>query len=164
MTWREGRELASVTKGGVVTSYGYNSGGIRDEKTSGGVHTVYRLAGDNIVELKRTANGNTDRYSFTYDENGRPYSVTAPGLDPGTTETYYYLYNVQGDVIKLIDNYGTAAVNYIYDAWGKIVSIKDHNGNAITSMSHIGRVNPFRYRGYIYDEETGFYYLKSRYG
>ena len=113
--------------------------------------------------MKRTANGSTERYSFTYDENGRPYSVTVPGLDPGTTATYYYVYNIQGDVIKLIDNYGTLAVNYTYDAWGKIVSIKDHNGNAITSMTHIGRTNPFRYRGYIYDEETGFYYCKSRY-
>ncbi|MBR3415463.1 MAG: carbohydrate binding domain-containing protein, partial [Clostridia bacterium] len=163
MTWQEGRELASVIKGGVTTSYEYNSDGIRTEKTSGGVHTVYRLAGDKIVEMKRTANGSTERYSFTYDENGRPYSVTVPGLDPGTTATYYYVYNIQGDVIKLIDNYGTLAVNYTYDAWGKIVSIKDHNGNAITSMTHVGRVNPFRYRGYVYDEETGFYYCKSRY-
>ncbi|MDD4513929.1 MAG: RHS repeat-associated core domain-containing protein [Eubacteriales bacterium] len=27
----------------------------------------------------------------------------------------------------------------------------------------LGFVNPFRYRGYVYDEETGLYYLRSRY-
>jgi hypothetical protein len=26
----------------------------------------------------------------------------------------------------------------------------------------IGMLNPFRYRGYVYDEETGLYYLRSR--
>ena len=27
----------------------------------------------------------------------------------------------------------------------------------------IGKYNPLRYRGYVYDEETGLYYLQSRY-
>ena len=31
------------------------------------------------------------------------------------------------------------------------------------SPDHIAHVNPFRYRGYYYDAETGFYYLSSRY-
>ena len=49
------------------------------------------------------------------------------------------------------------------DAWGKVLSVKDQNGNAITSATHIGNLNPFRYRGYYYDSESGFYYLMSRY-
>ena len=53
-------------------------------------------------------------------------------------------------------------VRYIYDAWGNH-AVVDANGNDIEDMSHIGNVNPFRYRGYYYDVETGFYYLKSRY-
>ena len=124
MTWQEGRELASVTKGGVATSYEYNSDGIRTKKASGNEYTYYRLAGDKIVEIKRTVNGSTERYSFTYDENGRPYSVNAPGLDPGTVATYYYVYNIQGDVIKLIDNYGNAEINYCYHKISRYLSIK----------------------------------------
>lgn len=30
-------------------------------------------------------------------------------------------------------------------------------------VSTLGAHNPLRYRGYVYDEETGFYYLQSRY-
>ena len=37
------------------------------------------------------------------------------------------------------------------------------NGNDLTDASHIGNRNPFRYRGYYYDAETGLYYLQTRY-
>ena len=58
---------------------------------------------------------------------------------------------------------GTLNAQYEYDAWGNVTSITDGNGNAITSATHIGNLNPFRYRGYYYDSETGLYYLMSRY-
>ena len=32
-----------------------------------------------------------------------------------------------------------------------------------TLASTVGQINPFRYRGYYYDTETGFYYLQTRY-
>ena len=50
-----------------------------------------------------------------------------------------------------------------YDAWGNVISITDNNGNVITNPNHIGNLNPFRYRGYYQDTETGLYYLMSRY-
>lgn len=75
---------------------------------------------------------------------------------------YVYRKNLQGDVIALIDSNGVVVVEYIYDAWGNHIVV-DANGNEITSAMHIGNMNPFRYRGYFYDEETGLYYLKSRY-
>ena len=62
----------------------------------------------------------------------------------------------------LIDNNGNTVVEYKYDAWGNH-KVVDANGNEITSLTHIGNLNPFRYRGYYYDVETGFYFLKSRY-
>lgn len=65
--------------------------------------------------------------------------------------------------VKIINQAGTGVANYVYDAWGNILLVTDANGNAITSATHIGNLNPFRYRGYVYDEETGLYYLKSRY-
>ena len=76
---------------------------------------------------------------------------------------YFYVKNLQGDVIRIIDLAGTEVASYVYDAWGNVISITDNNGNAITNPNHIGNLNPFRYRGYYYDTESGFYYLMSRY-
>ena len=50
-----------------------------------------------------------------------------------------------------------AVVSYTYDAWVKILSTTG------SMASTLGAENPFRYRGYVYDEETELYYLKSRY-
>ena len=63
----------------------------------------------------------------------------------------------QGDVIALIDSNGKKVVEYKYDAWGRRLS------KTGTMASTLGTLNPFRYRGYVYDEETGLYYLRSRY-
>ena len=70
---------------------------------------------------------------------------------------YYYLRNAQNDVVKLIDGSGNAVIQYTYDSWGKLLST---SGSLAETF---GAEQPFRYRGYVYDEETGFYYLQSRY-
>ena len=77
-------------------------------------------------------------------------------------QQYVYRKNLQGDIIAILDNTGAIVVQYVYDAWGVGLAL-DPNGNEITSLTHIGQLNPFRYRGYFYDVETGLYYLKSRY-
>ena len=64
---------------------------------------------------------------------------------------------LQGDVIALIDSNGKKVVEYKYDAWGRILS------KTGTMASTLGTLNPFRYRGYVYDEETGLYYIQTRY-
>ena len=45
-------------------------------------------------------------------------------------------------------------VEYNYDAWGRFIV----HGN-----SAIGNINPYKYRGYYFDNETGLYFLKTRY-
>ena len=70
---------------------------------------------------------------------------------------YFYVYNLQGDVAALIDADSTRMVEYVYDAWGYLIS---KTGSLAAT---IGTLNPFRYRGYVYGEETGLYYLRSRY-
>ena len=75
----------------------------------------------------------------------------------GSFTTYYYLRNAQGDVVKLIDKTGSTVVEYTYDTWGKLLST---TGSLAETF---GEEQPFRYRGYVYDEETGFYYVSSRY-
>ena len=95
-----------------------------------------------------------------YDESGVPYGfeyITEAG-----SSRYYYLYNAQGDVEGLMDETGFCLYYYNYDAWGRLIQIVDDGGYTVTGES-LAHKNPIRYRGYIYDNETGFYYLKSRY-
>ena len=84
---------------------------------------------------------------FIYDADGRPYALKYNGT------VYYYILNLQGDVIRLVNASGATVASYEYDPYGKILS-------ATGSMAEI---NPLRYRGYYYDEEIGLYYLQSRY-
>ncbi len=71
------------------------------------------------------------------------------------TEQYFYVRNAQGDIIGIINSIGKQVVSYTYDTWGKLISI--------TGDKALGEKNPYRYRGYRYDTETGYYYLQSRY-
>ena len=95
---------------------------------------------------------------YTYDESGN-----LSGLRVGSSEYYYYR-NGQGDIIGIIDGTGSIAAKYSYDAWGTPIAITDGAGNDVSgNAAHIANINPFRYRGYFYDVETGLYYLQSRY-
>ena len=96
-----------------------------------------------------------DMYVFFYDDKGTPYGVFT--LIDGVHEHLFYLYNAQGDVIAIIDDYAERVVNYEYSAWGELLSVTGSKADTV------GTLNPFRYRGYCYDTETGFYYVSSRY-
>ena len=73
-------------------------------------------------------------------------------------DVYFYQKNLHGDIVAIYDEYGDKLVSYKYDAWGNFTT-QYHNGGSNTSAAN----NPFIYRGYYYDKETGFYYLNSRY-
>ena len=78
-------------------------------------------------------------------------------------EQYIYRKNVLGDVVSIISVSNNQMVaSYVYDAWGNHI-VLDSNNEIITNHSHIGFINPFRYRSYYFDDETGLYYLKTRY-
>lgn len=89
----------------------------------------------------------SNKIDFAYDYQGRPYSLTYNGT------TYYYVLNLQGDVVRIVNASGAVQASYTYDAWGNILS----------SSGTLADVNPLRYRGYVFDAETGLYYLNSRY-
>ena len=76
-------------------------------------------------------------------------------------EIYYYIKNMQEDIIGITDSNNNLLCSYQYDSWGNIISIKDNNGNIIRDTSHIGIINPYRYRSYYYDNETKLYYLNK---
>ncbi len=102
------------------------------------------------------------RLEYLRDAGGTAYGMiyTTAG---GTRYTYYYLFDLQGNVTALVRSNGNLIATYEYDAWGRPYGVKDADGAAITSETHVARLNPYRYRGYYYDEETGFYYCGSRY-
>jgi YD repeat-containing protein len=58
-----------------------------------------------------------DTLTFTYDASGNPQTVTYGGT------TYYYVTNLQGDVIAILNSAGTKVVSYTYDAWGNSINI-----------------------------------------
>ncbi|MDD2376322.1 MAG: hypothetical protein PHD15_02340 [Clostridia bacterium] len=137
-----------------MSIYKYNDSGIRTQKTVNGVTTNYYLEGDKVIY--ETTGTNTTYYTYDGESNlvGFKYNNTQ----------YYYVRNGQGDITGILDNNLTNVISYTYDTWGKLVSIKDANGIDVTSdTTSIGNINPYRYRGYRYDNETGMYYLQSRY-
>ena len=146
-TWENGRQLRRMACDATIAEFVYNADGLRVQKTVNGVATNYTLHGKNIVHMTK---GNAELH-FWYDAQNRPAIVEFNGMK------YGYLYNLQGDVIGLIDSANTEVVKYTYDAWGKPLSVTGSLANTI------GYYNPFRYRGYVYDVETGLYYLRSRY-
>ena len=88
---------------------------------------------------------------FLYDLNNRPYMLYLSKKTGSTTssEPYYYMLNLQGDVVHLVNTSGKAVASYSYDPYGAVIS----------KSGSLADLNPLRYRGYYYDTETGFYYL-----
>ena len=152
-TWEKGRQLKKMEHtNGTIVEYAYNSEGLRVSKTvtntAGTVTTTqYTLHGSNLVHLVK----GSKYMHFWYDAQNRPTIVNYNGT------RYAYIVNLQGDVLGLVDSNGDEVVRYTYDAWGKVLSTTG------TLASSLGALNPFRYRGYVYDTETGLYYLRARY-
>ena len=90
---------------------------------------------------------------FFYDAQSRPAMVEFNGV------LYSYVHNLQGDVVGIVDSAGSLVVEYKYDAWGKPTLVR----TLTAAYEALAELNPFRYRGYVFDEETGLYYLRSRY-
>ena len=159
MTWKNGRQLATLTNGDTSISYGYDSDSVRTTKTVNGVKYTYAyLNGQLLYETRGDA-----KFYYSYDSNGILYNVRYTLTDGGTEYSYYYTHNSRGDIVGIYNGVGELKAHYEYDAWGNVISITDNNGNAITNPNHVGNLNPFRYRGYYQDTETGLYYLMSRY-
>ena len=117
-------------------------------------HEYLTLSGKVARETVKKNGSVTDVMDFVYDESGRPFALIHQTDGVGITLcTYYYVLNLQGDVVKLVTASGDVVANYEYDAWGNILS----------QSGEMASINPLRYRGYYYDSETGFYYLQSRY-
>lgn len=149
-TWQNGRQLASAAKGTTNVAYKYNSEGIRYEKTVNGVVHKYYLNGSTIT-AETIVNGDDVTYiEYFYDTLGA-HSFSLNGT------MYFYIKNLQGDVMHIATADNTIVASYTYDAWGNVESVTG------TLADTVGTINPIRYRGYYYDNETGLYYVSSRY-
>ena len=138
-SWQYGRQLASLGVDGKTYTYTYNAEGLRVTKTVDGVVHTYYYDGTELLMEKW---GNC-YLRFTYDEQGRPFSVDY--YNGTVLETYYYVLNLQGDVIEIRNSINNVACKYTYDAWGKMLSMKDGSGNAITSAGHIRMITAKRH-------------------
>ena len=125
--------------------YFYNSDNYRVKKIVNDAEITYNWEEDKLISQK--------------DENGYIYFLYS---DDGAivgfekeNQTYYYEKNGLNDIVAIYNQNGKKLVEYSYDAWGNVLSI---DGD-----TELGKANPFRYRSYYYDEESGFYYLLNRY-
>ena len=144
--WENGRILKKINTSDKSVQMSYDSNGMRTQKSVDGVKTNYYYdSNKNLIALVK---GN-DTLLFYYDSDGSATSFSYNGT------MYFYVKNLQGDVIRIIDLAGTEVASYVYDSWG---NIKDTKGDTT-----VRELNPIRYRGYVYDTETSLYYLQSRY-
>ncbi len=100
---------------------------------------------------------------YYYDENGVPSYMLRYDERVGFLQLSFFVTNLQGDVIAVCDNTHVPRFFYHYDAWGKLLSVTNTNGDDVTNATNAASWNSLRYRGYVYDRETGLYYVSSRY-
>lgn len=127
-------------------AYTYGLNGIRTSKTVDGVKTTYSLLNNKILAEK--SDGKEIIYRYSSD---KLIGFAFNGVE------YIYERNIQGDVLRIYRKDSLSLVaEYHYDAYGnhEVINHTDEK---------IGDVNPFRYRGYYFDVETGWYYLNARY-
>ena len=158
LTWGEGRRLKRIAATAGEVTFAYDSDGKRVKKTGGDIETKYYYNGSTLNGLVRKAAGTGTAETtktivqFVYDTQGKPFMLRVNGkMD------YFYLYNGLGDVVGLVDSSNQVVVRYQYNSWGKVTSTQDTSGISLATL------NPFRYRRYVYDPETGLYCLGSRY-
>ena len=143
LTWEKGRQLKSFDS----NTYTYNANGIRTSKTVAGIKHTYTLDGTKILREVWGENTLVPLYDNEDSVCGIIYN----------DEPFYFQKNLQGDIIAVVNTTAEVVARYSYDAWGVCTVTQD------TSECGIASINPFRYRGYFYDEEIGLYYLQSRY-
>nr|WP_274388461.1 RHS repeat-associated core domain-containing protein [Brevibacillus agri] len=131
------------TTTGVNAAYTYFGNGLRATKVENGIQTNYVYLNGHVIEELDAAGNVTARNVWGNELLFRK--------DAASDKKGYYAYNSHGDVVSIADETGKKLNAYVYDTWGNVVSKTEE-------MS-----NPFQYSGEIYDEKTGFYYLRARY-
>ena len=159
MSWLNGRKLTTLQSGNDSISYKYDSNGVRTSKTVNGVEYTYEYLNGQLMHETR----GEKVFDYCYDANGQLYAVSYKANSSTDAVTYYYAHNWRGDITSIYDGDGNMVAKYEYDDWGNVLTVSNASNQAITDPNHIANLNPFRYRNYYYDSESGLYYLMSRY-
>ena len=125
----------------------------------------YVLNGLQILMETWSQGGVDYQLSYVYDVNGAPRMLryrTSEYTDSRKYNDFYLQTNLHGDIVAIYNAEGEQICSYIYDAWGNC-TVTLENGITALERSIATTLNPFRYRSYYYDTETGLYYLQSRY-
>jgi RHS repeat-associated protein len=142
-------------------SFTYNDQGYRTSKTytstSENYTIEYTLLGSQVLY---ETDGSYGIY-FSYDTYGNIISFNYDDdvTTIGDGDEYFYLRNLQGDIYAILDSTGQVVIRYVYDAYGNILD----ETFVATGFQYLFDANPYTYRGYRADRETGWYYLQSRY-
>jgi len=165
--WQRGRQLASVKFDADATvadvTYKYNENGLRTYKDTADTTTIYEWDEATLIRELVTYKATNRTYDiwYFYDNTGSvigfEYSCINDLNEKSTTRIYYEK-DLQGNVIGLLDSRGAEIATYFYDAWGNITTSMCYEGYEVPFV-----LNHITYRGYYRDNETGFYYLQSRY-
>ena len=145
LEWFQGRKLKNISYNEKNILYSYNFDGNRISKIINGKEIKFYYQDNQLIYQ----DAEQEKIWFLYDSSDMLVGFILNGT------SYYYQKNILNDIIGIIDENGKNIVKYSYDAWGNTISIEGD----LT----IGNINPFRYRSYYYDSETGFYYLLNRY-
>ena len=162
-TW-SGRELTSwclYDDGELVNpmSFTYNADGIRTSKSYYDEVTEYILDGTRIVAEVKGSNV----FVYIYDELGLPVGIKYRAANSTAYEYFFFEKNLQGDIVAIYNDSGTKIASYVYDAWGNFTKTQTSGVTYSAADTFVYNNNPFTYRGYYYDAETGLYYLQTRY-
>ncbi len=141
----DGRRLIKMSASANNIEYKYNAEGMRIEKVIDGETTKYTYDKDRLINQI----SGDERFDFLYDENGELY-----GFIENSEHKYFYVRDYLKNILGIVDINGNLVVTYKYDAYGRCALVK---GDAV------GKRNPFRFKGYYYDTESGMYYCGSRY-
>lgn len=150
----KGNRLTQITNNDDFNyQYEYNEKGQRTKKYKNGVlYKSYYYDNDLLIKEVKSAveeeSGHTIYY--LYDANNMLYGFIL------NNTRYYYIRDCYGLILGIVNSSGTLIVEYVYDGYGNIKQIIQNN-------TDVGNINPFRYKGYYYDVETGYYYCNSRY-
>lgn len=156
LTWSKGRQLAAASGRGKTMAFTYNHMGLRTGKTVNGMEHKYVLEGTKILQDTYTG------VDYLYDNEDKVCGMICGGA------AYYFMKNLQDDIIAITNAAGNVIARYTYDAWGAhtVQGVAVMSGAYCTTAAfgeEIAQKNLFRYRSYVWDDDLRMYYLQSRY-
>ncbi len=172
LTW-EGRNLTSYETDTVLIQYEYDENGMRYRSTittkETGEASTYEYVWSDGKLISIVFTGGDLKYTakYLYGDLGEPVGMVV--YDGESTITYLFTKNMHGDITRIVTANGTLIVSYTYDMHGnRTATYNSDTSNPLGVLLRIyqmviSSMNPFGYRGYCYDANTGLYYLQSRY-